>query len=44
MGEEIEQAFNERRLALDMNEPTFEARTYSIGNERKEKLDELESR
>ena len=30
-------------LTKDMNDPTIEARKYSIGNERKEKLDELES-
>ena len=39
MCQEIEQLFNEKFLALDPNDPTFEARKYSINIERAENLD-----
>ena len=41
--EEIEQTFNNRLLALDPNDPTFEARKYSINMKRAKSLDSLES-
>ena len=43
MREEIEQTFKDKLLALDPNDPTFEARKYSINIERAENLNELES-
>ena len=44
MREEIEQTFNdEKPLALDPNDPTFEARKYSIKMERAENLDAFEA-
>lgn len=43
MCQEIEQLFNEKFLALDPNDPIFEARKYSINIERAENLDALES-
>ena len=43
MREEIEQTFKEKLLALDPNDPTFEARKYSINIERAKNLNELES-
>ena len=39
----IEQIFNEKLLALEPNDATFEARKYSIKVERAENLDALES-
>ena len=37
MRKEIEQTFNEKILALDPNDPTFEARKYLINIERAKK-------
>ena len=41
--EEIEPTFNEKLLAVDPNDVTFEVRKYSINIERAENLDVLES-
>ena len=43
MKEEIEQNYNNKLLSLDPNDPTFEARKYSINIERAESVDALES-
>ena len=43
MRKEIQQRFNEKLLAPDSNDPTFEARKYSINVERAENIDALES-
>ena len=43
MHEEIEQKVNEKLLALDSNDSTFEARKYSINIDRAENLSTLES-
>ena len=43
MKEEIEQNYNSKLLSLDPNDPTFEARKYSINIERAESVDALES-
>ena len=43
MRKEIQQRFNEKLLAPDSNDPTFEAKKYSINVERAENIDALES-
>ena len=43
MKEEIEQTFNNKLLVLDPNNPTFEARKYSINMKRAESRDSFKS-